>query len=131
MLVFRDEDDALGCCGGGGGGMEGGNGGGGIEGGEFVDREDVDEWDDEELLVLDLVERRVRLNWLNKEVIAWFCWLFMMLAEFVRVEIADEVASGWIMCGGDIDFVMLLDVLLEAEVRLCNKIDCFVSQGGL
>ena len=59
MLVLRDDDEVMG---GGGGGMDGGNGGGGMDGGEFVDKDDVDECDDEELLVLDLVESLVRLN---------------------------------------------------------------------
>jgi len=53
--------------GGGGGGIDGGRGGGGIDGGELAEREEVDDRVDEELLVLDRVERRVRLNWLNKE----------------------------------------------------------------
>lgn len=48
------------------------------------------------------------------------------------------------VCGGDIDLDMLLDdvlllwllllllvMLFEAFVKLCNRIDCFVSHGGL
>lgn len=53
--------------GGGGGGIEGGNGGGGIDGGELVERDEVEDRVDDELLVFDRVDRRVRLNWLNKE----------------------------------------------------------------
>ncbi len=48
--------------GGGGGGIEGGNGGGGIDGGELAEREEDEDRVDEELLVFDRVERRVRLN---------------------------------------------------------------------
>ena len=37
------------------------------------------------------------------------------------------------VCGGDIDFeILLLHVFwLDADERLCKRIDCFVSQGGL
>lgn len=47
--------------GGGGGGRLGGSEAG-TEGGELVDKDDVDECVDDELLVLDLVESLVRLN---------------------------------------------------------------------
>lgn len=75
--------------GGGGGRIGGGNGGGGIDGGELVDRDEVDERvDDDELLLLDRVDNRLRLNLLNRAPIAFeFC-------ELVKVEDADEVAKG-------------------------------------
>lgn len=78
--------------GGGGGGIDGGAG---IDGGELADREDVDDLVEELELVLERVERRVRLNWLNKvdRADALLLLLFVVVA-FVRVETVDEVLSG-------------------------------------
>jgi hypothetical protein len=114
--------------GGGGGGIEGGNGGGGIDGGELAEREEDEDRVDEELLVFDRVERRVRLNWLNKEAKAdGFCWL----EELVRVEVVDEVHRG-----AGIDVVnslvgLLIELALFWDWIVCIKMDCFNSQGGL
>ena len=107
-LLFKQDDEFIAVIGWSSGGIDGGNGGGGIDGGELVDKDDVDEWEDEELLVFDLVDNLPRLNWLYNDEIAWF-WL--ILAKLFRVEIADDVAKGadnWF----DVDLLLVFTYLL-------------------
>lgn len=94
MLLQRLTLDA--DIGGGGGGMDGGAG---IDGGELAEREDVEDRVEELLLVLERVDRRVRLNWLKRVDSAdGFAWLLVLVVvvvvALVRVEAVDEVLSG-------------------------------------